>query len=102
MSVDAYIAGPNESRFDLVFQCYGNGDVGIPTASPNVPPMRLSAASAKLLKEEWANTGALVVGRHLYNMTNACSPTARQRTVRSRTRTSCLSRRVSTGASAVP
>jgi dihydrofolate reductase len=71
MSLDGYIAGPNESGFDLLFQWYGNGDVEIPTASPNVPPLRLSAASAKLLKEEWGNTGALVVGRHLYDMTNA-------------------------------
>jgi len=65
MSLDGYIAGPDESGFDLLFQWYGNGDVEIPTASPNVPPMRLSAASAKLLREEWGNTGALVVGRHL-------------------------------------
>ena len=71
MSLDGYIAGPNESGFDLLFQWYGNGDVEIPTASPIVPPMRLSAASAKVLKEEWGNTGALVVGRHLYDMTNA-------------------------------
>jgi dihydrofolate reductase len=71
MSLDGYIAGPNESGFDLLFQWYGNGDVEIPTASPNVPPLRLSAASAKLLKEEWGDAGALVVGRHLYDMTNA-------------------------------
>src|SRR5215211_2505209 len=71
MSLDGYIAGPNESGFDLLFQWYGNGDVEIPTASPDVPPLRLSAASAELLKEEWGNTGALVVGRHLYDLTNA-------------------------------
>ena len=71
MSLDGYIAGPNESGFDLLFQWYGNGDVEIPTASPNVPPMRMSAASATLLREEWGNIGALVVGRHLYDMTNA-------------------------------
>jgi dihydrofolate reductase len=71
MSLDGYIAGPNESGFDLLFQWYGNGDVEIPTASRNVPPLRLSAASAELLQEEWGNTGALVVGRHLYDMTNA-------------------------------
>jgi dihydrofolate reductase len=71
MSLDGYIAGPNESGFDLLFKWYSNGVVEIPTASPDVPPLRLSAASAKLLKEEWGNTGALVVGRHLYDMTNA-------------------------------
>lgn len=71
MSLDGYIAGPNESGFDLLFQWYGNGEVKIPTASPDVPPLRLSAASAALVQEEWGNTGALIVGRHLYDMTNA-------------------------------
>jgi dihydrofolate reductase len=70
MSLDGYIAGPNESGFDLLFQWYGNGAVEIPTASPDVPPLRMSAASAALVREEWGNTGALIVGRHLYDMTN--------------------------------
>ena len=30
MSLDRYIAGPDESCFDLLFQWYGNGDVEIP------------------------------------------------------------------------
>ena len=71
MSLDGYIAGPQESGFDLLFQWYGNGDVEIPSASPDVPAPRVSAASAALVKPEWANIGALVVGRHLYDMTNA-------------------------------
>jgi hypothetical protein len=71
MSLDGYIAGPGESGFDLLFQWYGNGDGEIPSASPDVPPPRISAASAALIKPEGENTGALVVGRHLYDMTNA-------------------------------
>ncbi|HEX6352327.1 dihydrofolate reductase family protein [Actinophytocola sp.] len=71
MSLDGYIAGPEESGFDLLFQWYGNGEVEIPSASPDVPPIRLSAASAELIKSEWENTGALLVGRYLYDMTNA-------------------------------
>jgi dihydrofolate reductase len=71
MSLDGYIAGPAESGFDLLFQWYGNGDVELPSASPTVPPVRLSAASAELVRKEWGGTGALVVGRHLYDMTNA-------------------------------
>jgi dihydrofolate reductase len=71
MSLDGYIAGPGESGFDLLFQWYGNGDVEIPTASPDVPPFRVSARSAELIEAEWGNTGALVVGRYLYDMTNA-------------------------------
>lgn len=71
MSLDGFIAGPDDSGFDLLFQWYGNGDVEIPTASPDVPPLRLSAASAEVVRREWANTGALVVGRHLYDLTKA-------------------------------
>src|SRR5919106_6424229 len=71
MSLDGYIAGPDESGFDLLFQWYGNGDVELPSASPDVPPPRISAASAALIKPEWENVGALVVGRHLYDLTNA-------------------------------
>ncbi|WP_181774964.1 dihydrofolate reductase family protein [Amycolatopsis pittospori] len=71
MSLDGYIAGPEDSGFDLLFQWYGNGDVEIPTASPDVPPLRLSAASAELVRAEWGSIGALVVGRYLYDMTNA-------------------------------
>jgi dihydrofolate reductase len=71
MSLDGYIAGPAESGFELLFQWYGNGEVELSSASPDVPPIRISAASAELIKPEWENTGALVVGRYLYDMTNA-------------------------------
>jgi dihydrofolate reductase len=70
MSIDGYIAGPGESGFDLLFQWYGNGDVEIPTANPDLT-IRTSAASAVRIKELNESTGALLVGRHLYDMTNA-------------------------------
>lgn len=71
MSLDGFIAGPGESGFDLLFQWYGNGDVTLSSASPAVPASRISAVSAALIKPEWDGIGALVVGRHLYDMTNA-------------------------------
>ena len=71
MSLDGFIAGPDDSGFDLLFQWYGNGDVEIGSASPDVPPSRVSAASAELVKKEYAGIGCLVVGRHLYDFTNA-------------------------------
>ncbi|MFD8492646.1 dihydrofolate reductase family protein [Amycolatopsis sp. NPDC059657] len=71
MSLDGFIAGPGESGFDLLFQWYGNGDVEIPSESPSVPASRVSAASAELVKAEYAGIGALIVGRHLYDMTKA-------------------------------
>lgn len=71
MSLDGFIAGPGESGFDLLFQWYANGDVEIPTAGDAAPPLRISAASAELVRPEWESTGALLVGRHLYDMTKA-------------------------------
>jgi dihydrofolate reductase len=70
MSIDGYIAGPGESGFDHLFQWYFNGDVETPTANPDMT-LRTSAASARHLREINDSTGALVVGRHLYDMTNA-------------------------------
>src|SRR5919202_3216898 len=70
MAIDGYIAGPGESGFDLLFQWYGNGDVELHTGDPNMT-FRTSAASAELWKQLVASTGALLVGRHLYDMTNA-------------------------------
>ncbi|MEJ3749148.1 dihydrofolate reductase family protein [Actinomycetes bacterium KLBMP 9797] len=71
ISIDGYLAGPGESGFDLLFQWYGNGEVEIPSHSPSVPPAKVSPASAAMLRESWGNTGALLVGRYLYDMTNA-------------------------------
>ena len=68
MSIDGYIAGPGESGFDLLFQWYGNGDVEIPTANPELT-FRTSAVSAAHIRELTERTGALLVGRHLYDMT---------------------------------
>jgi dihydrofolate reductase len=69
MSIDGYIAGPNESGFDLLFQWYESGDVEIKTGNPDMT-FRTSAASAQHFKELMASTGALVVGRHLYDFVN--------------------------------
>ena len=73
MSLDGFIAGPNDSGFDLLFKWYGAGDVELPMpdATAGVPAAHVSAASAELMRAEQASWGALVVGRHLYDLTNA-------------------------------
>ena len=69
MSIDGYIAGPDESGFDRLFQWYGNGEVEIATAMPDLT-MHLTPASAKVWQEQLDSTGALVVGRHLFTLTS--------------------------------
>jgi dihydrofolate reductase len=73
MSLDGFIAGPNDTGFDLLFKWYGAGDVEVPMpdSTAEVPTPRVSAESARLLRQEMASWGALVVGRHLYELTNA-------------------------------
>ena len=62
MSIDGYIAGPNESGFDLLFQWYNGGDVEIRTGNPDLT-FRTSAASAAALE-----------GTHVEHRRAACRP----------------------------
>jgi dihydrofolate reductase len=73
MSLDGFIAGPNDSGFDLLFKWYGAGDVEVPMpdSTAGVPAPHVSPASAELLRQEQASWGALMVGRHLYDLVNA-------------------------------
>ena len=73
VSLDGYIAGPNDTGFDKLFKWYGAGDVEVPMpdSTAEVPDSRVSPETAKLMRKEMASWGALVVGRHLYDLTNA-------------------------------
>jgi len=73
MSLDGFIAGRHDTGFDLLFKWYGAGDVVVPMpdSTAQVPDSRVAPATAELLRREMAGWGALVVGRHLYDLTNA-------------------------------
>ena len=73
MSLDGFIAGPEDTGFDLLFKWYGAGDVEVPMpdSTAEVPASHVSQATADLMRQEMADWGALVVGRHLYDLTNA-------------------------------
>lgn len=68
MSLDGYIAGPAESGFEHLFAWYGNGDVEVPTAQPD-RTFRMGATSARYFRDLLDRTGALVVGRRLFDLT---------------------------------
>jgi dihydrofolate reductase len=72
MSLDGFIAGPDDTGFDLLFKWYGAGDVEVamPDSTAGVPTPRVSPATAELLRREQAALGALVCGRHLYDLVN--------------------------------
>jgi dihydrofolate reductase len=63
VSVDGYIAGPDDDVGPL-FDWYGNGDVEINQYA------RVSKASAAYVQPTMARIGTLVVGRHVFDMTN--------------------------------
>src|SRR3954468_10087850 len=68
MSLDGYIAGPNETGFDLLFQWYDNGDVEIPTADTELT-FKVTPQSAEHLRALTDRLGVLVCGRHLFDVT---------------------------------
>ena len=69
MSLDGYIAGPNETGFEHLFKWYSNGDVAVPTADPEMT-MQMTEVSAKHFRDVSDMTGALVVGRRLFDLTS--------------------------------
>lgn len=69
VSLDGYISGPNESGFEHLFAYMGNGDIDVPTANPDIP-VRMTADNAAHWRAMVDRTGAIVVGRYLYDMTS--------------------------------
>jgi dihydrofolate reductase len=69
MSIDGYIAGPDESGFDELFKWYGNGDVQLETANPGIS-MRMTEVGAAHVRGLMEQTGVLVCGRHLFDITS--------------------------------
>jgi len=69
VSLDGYIAGPGESGFEHLFAWYGGGDLDFPSTHPEIP-FRLTAADHGYLSDYVARVGVLVVGRHLFDMTD--------------------------------
>jgi len=68
MSLDGFIADPSGAVGPL-FDWYGNGDVEFTGADPD-RVFHISAASADYLRQAWANAGAGVIGRRLFDITN--------------------------------
>jgi dihydrofolate reductase len=67
MSLDGFVAD-SEDRIDHLFEWFGNGDVEVPTAV-EWATFKTSEASAKMLRHALENVGALIAGRHLFDLT---------------------------------
>ena len=65
VSVDGFIADDNDQVGPL-FDFYTNGDAELIEGGA----LKVSAISAAYLRPIWAGIGAMVIGRHLFDMTN--------------------------------
>ncbi|WP_433330963.1 dihydrofolate reductase family protein [Spirillospora sp. CA-294931] len=68
MSLDGYIAGPDETGFEHLFKWYSDGEVTVETTDPELT-MQMSPANAEFFRMIMETTGALVVGRRLFDFT---------------------------------
>lgn len=68
MSLDGYISGPDESGFEHLFGWHRTGDVEVATAHPDLA-FRVTPQSSEHLQKLVDGTGALVVGRKLFDLT---------------------------------
>ncbi len=68
-SIDGYVSGPEFSGFDKLFRWYEAGDVAF-TVPTGAMTFSLTPASAAHFSGLIQSTGALVVGRKLYDFTN--------------------------------
>lgn len=69
MSLDGYVSGPKETGFEHLFQWYGNGDIEVRTTKPELT-MHMTPVSAAHFRGLIEMTGALVVGRKLFDFTS--------------------------------
>ena len=65
VSVDGFIADAQDQVGPL-FDWYSNGDAELVAGGA----MKVSQASAEYVKPAWASIGSIVVGRHLFDITN--------------------------------
>jgi dihydrofolate reductase len=77
MSLDGFVAGPNDSPEnglgdggDGLFNWYFSGDTEV-FISEGVPPLKVSKQSAEILKEAFSNIGAGVWGRRTFDIAHA-------------------------------
>lgn len=68
MSLDGYIAQPDDQVGEL-FDWYGAGEVPLSTANPDIA-FTVDRASAEMLGELLGDAGALITGRHLFDITD--------------------------------
>jgi dihydrofolate reductase len=73
MSLDGFIAGPNDDVQQL-FKWYFAGDIDIPVQGGRFT-LKISPESARVIEESMNTTGAMVAGRHMFDVAQAWAGT---------------------------
>jgi dihydrofolate reductase len=68
MSLDGFVANPDDDPAEI-FEWYSAGEVAVPSDNPDVE-FRVDADSARVLNGIVESTGALIAGRHLFDITD--------------------------------
>ncbi len=69
MSLDGFIAGPND-EVGRLFKWYGSGDTEFTVPGTGMV-FKVAQASANYMREEWSKLGAIVTGRRDFDVSNA-------------------------------
>lgn len=69
VSLDGYIAGPDETGFEHLFAWFEAGELELPSANPDVR-FSLAEPDHRYLRESLENVGVFVVGRRLFDLTD--------------------------------
>lgn len=69
VSLDGYIAGPNESGFEHLFAWFDGGDHEFPSVDPNFHA-RLSEPDYRYMREFIEGIGVFVIGRRMFDITD--------------------------------
>ena len=69
VSLDGYIAGPNESGFEHLFAWFAGGDFELPSVDPNFHA-RLSEPDYRYMRDFVEGIGVFVVGRRMFDLTD--------------------------------
>jgi dihydrofolate reductase len=67
VSLDGYIAGPNETGFEHLFAWYNAGDQAFPSANADVS-FHLTETDHQFLRDSVDRVGVFVVGRRLFDI----------------------------------
>lgn len=67
VSLDGFIAGPNETGFEHLFAWFDGGPFVLPMADPNIR-ISVSAADRDYLQAMWGAVGCFVSGRRLFDL----------------------------------